>query len=75
VGFLRVTRRRRSIDSPWRDEGYISRSEFVREPLRDAGQHPGFTRESWKEIAAVEHACRTGESETFSREDILADEQ
>lgn len=63
------------IDATWRDEGYNSRSEFVREALRDAVRHPGLTRESWKEIAAVEHARRTGESETFSREDILADEQ
>lgn len=63
------------IDATWREEGYNSRSEFIRDALRDAVKHPGLSRESWKEIASVEHARRTGESETFSREDILdADE-
>ena len=62
------------IDATWREAGYNSRSEFVREALRDAVRHPDLTRESWREIAAVEHARRTGESETFSREEILADE-
>lgn len=59
------------IDATWKEEGYNSRSEFIREALRDAVRHPDLTRESWKEIAAVEHARRTGESETFSREEIL----
>jgi Arc/MetJ-type ribon-helix-helix transcriptional regulator len=59
------------IDVTWRDEGYNSRSEFIREALRDAVRHPDLTRESWKEIAAVEHARRTGDSETFSRDEIL----
>lgn len=62
------------IDATWREEGYNSRSEFIRDSLRDAVRHPDLTRESWKEIAAVEHARRTGESETFSREEILEDE-
>lgn len=59
------------IDATWQAEGYNSRSEFIREALRDAVRHPGLTRESWKEMAAVEHARRTGDSETFSREDVL----
>jgi Arc/MetJ-type ribon-helix-helix transcriptional regulator len=62
------------IDATWQDEGYNSRSEFIREALRDAVRHPDLTRESWKEIAAVEHARRTGESETFSREEVLGDD-
>ena len=62
------------IDATWREEGYNSRSEFIREALRDAVRHPGLTRESWKEIAAVEHARRTGDSEAFSREEILGDD-
>jgi Arc/MetJ-type ribon-helix-helix transcriptional regulator len=63
------------IDATWREEGYNSRSEFIRDALRDAVKHPDLTRESWKEIAAVEHARREGDSETFSREEILdADE-
>lgn len=61
------------IDATWRDEGYNSRSEFIRDALRDAVRHPELTRESWKEMAAVEHARRTGESETFSRAEILDD--
>lgn len=63
------------IDATWQEEGYNSRSEFIREALRDAVRHPDLTRESWKEIAAIEHARRTGESETFSREEILADDE
>lgn len=62
------------IDATWREEGYNSRSEFIRDALRDAVRHPDLTRDSWKEIAAVEHTRRTGESETFSREEILDDE-
>jgi metal-responsive CopG/Arc/MetJ family transcriptional regulator len=63
------------IDATWREEGYNSRSEFIRDALRDAVRHPDLSRESWKEIAAVEHARRTGESQTFSREEILRDDE
>ena len=59
------------IDATWREEGYNSRSEFIRESLRDAVRHPELTRKSWKEIAAVEHARRTGESEVFARDEIV----
>lgn len=59
------------IDATWRDEGYNSRSEFIRDVLRDAVKHPDLSRESWKEIAAVEHARRTGNNESFSRDEIL----
>jgi Arc/MetJ-type ribon-helix-helix transcriptional regulator len=62
------------IDATWQEEGYNSRSEFIRDALRDAVRHPGLTRESWKEIAAVEHARRTGESESFSYEEVLGDD-
>jgi metal-responsive CopG/Arc/MetJ family transcriptional regulator len=61
------------VDATWRNEGYNSRSEFIREALRDAVRHPGLTRESWKEIVAVEHARRTGDSETFTRDELLGD--
>ena len=63
------------IDATWADEGYNSRSEFIRDALRDAVRHPELTRASWKEIAAVEHARRTGESETFSRDELLGDDE
>ncbi|ESP89573.1 transcriptional regulator, CopG family protein [Candidatus Halobonum tyrrellensis G22] len=62
------------IDTTWKEEGYNSRSEFIRDAVRDAVKHPDLTRESWKEIAAVEHARRTGDSETFDRDEILGDE-
>lgn len=63
------------IDATWAEEGYNSRSEFIREALRDAVRHPELTRESWKEIAAIEHARRTGESETFDRDEILGNDE
>jgi metal-responsive CopG/Arc/MetJ family transcriptional regulator len=63
------------IDATWKNEGYNSRSEFIREALRDAVRHPGLTRESWKEIASVEHARRTGESEAVTREELLGDDE
>jgi len=63
------------IDATWQEEGYNSRSEFIRESLRDAVRHPGLTRESWKEIAAVEHARRNGNSETVSRDEIVGDDE
>lgn len=63
------------IDATWQAEGYNSRSEFIREALRDAVRHPDLSRESWKEIAAVEHARRTGESETFTRADVIGDDE
>ena len=62
------------IDATWQEEGYNSRSEFIRDALRDTVKHPGLTRESWKEIAAVEYARRTGDDEAFSREEILSRE-
>lgn len=73
---IRVTERfLEDIDATWQEEGYNSRSEFIRESLRDAVRHPDLSRESWKEIAAVEHARRTGESETFSRDEIVGDDE
>ena len=63
------------IDATWQEEGYNSRSEFIRDALRDAVRHPDLSRESWKEIAAVEHARRTGESETFSHDDIVGSDE
>jgi len=59
------------IGATWADEGYNSRSEA----LRDAVRRPGLTRESWKEIASVEHARRTGDSETVTRDELLNDDE
>ena len=63
------------VDEVWEERGYANKSEFIRDALRDAVRHPDLTRESWKEIAVVEHARRTGESETFTREDIVGDDE
>jgi len=52
-----------------------NRSESIRHALRDAVRHPELTRASREEIAGVEHARRTGESETFTREDIVGDDE
>jgi len=59
------------IDATWKEEGFNSRSEFLRYAVRDAVKHPGFSREGWKQIATVEHERRTGESESVSREEVL----
>jgi Arc/MetJ-type ribon-helix-helix transcriptional regulator len=60
------------IDATWEQEGFNSRSEFIRYVLRDAAKHPTFTREIWKEIAAEEYKLRTGEGEGVSSEDVKA---
>ena len=60
------------IDATWREEGFASRSAFLRHAARDAVKHPAFSREGWKQIAASEHALRAGEAEVVSREQVLA---
>ncbi|PSP94569.1 CopG family transcriptional regulator [Halobacteriales archaeon QH_8_68_33] len=62
-------------DGPEKTNINIRVTETFLEDIDDAVRHPDLTRESWKEIAAVEHARRTGESETFSREEILDDDE
>ena len=59
------------IDHTWKEAGFSSRSEFLRQAARDAVEHPEFSREGWKQIAATEHELRTGEGEFASREDVL----
>lgn len=59
------------IDETWQDEGFNSRSEFLRFAARDAVKHPAFTREGWKQIAASEHELRTGDAELIPREEVL----
>jgi metal-responsive CopG/Arc/MetJ family transcriptional regulator len=60
------------IDATWQEQGFNSRSEFLRHAARDAVKHPAFSREGWKGIAASEHELRTGEEELVSREDVLS---
>ena len=59
------------IDHTWKEQGFDSRNEFLRHAARDAVDHPEFSRESWKQIAATEHELRTGDGEFVSREDVL----
>ena len=58
------------IDATWKDQGFNSRSEFLRYVTRDAVKHPDFSREGWRQIAASEHQLRSGETELVSREDV-----
>lgn len=60
------------IDATWEEQGFNSRSEFIRYAVRDAVKHPEFSREGWKQIAASEHELRTGDAELVSREEVRA---
>jgi Arc/MetJ-type ribon-helix-helix transcriptional regulator len=69
---VRVTERQLAeIDAAWKEEGYTSRSEFLRHAIRDATEHPGASRDMLASIAAEEYAMRRGESETVPRDEIL----
>ena len=59
------------IDATWQEEGFNSRSEFLRHAARDAVKHPAFSREGWKQIAASEHDLRSGDTELVSREEVM----
>jgi metal-responsive CopG/Arc/MetJ family transcriptional regulator len=59
------------IDTTWKEEGFNSRSEFLRHAARDAVKHPAFSREGWKQIAASEHELRSGDAELVSREEVI----
>ena len=70
---LRLTRAfLEDIDATWKEQGFNSRSEFLRHAARDAIKHPEFSREGWKQIAASEHGLRTGEKELVSRDEVVA---
>lgn len=58
------------VDETWSDLGYNSRSEFVRDVLRDAVKHPEFNRADWKAIAAGEVEIEEGR--THPSEDVKA---
>ena len=59
------------IDSTWQEQGFNSRSEFLRYAARDAVKHPEFSREGWKQIAASEHDLRSGNADLVSREEVV----
>jgi metal-responsive CopG/Arc/MetJ family transcriptional regulator len=60
------------IDATWKEQGFNSRSEFLRHAARDAVKHPEFSREGWKQIAASEHDLRSGDAELVSRDEVRA---
>lgn len=69
---LRLTRAfLEDIDATWKEQGFNSRSEFLRYAARDAVKHPEFSREGWKQTAASEHELRSGDAELVSREDVV----
>lgn len=69
---VRVTERQLAeIDAVWKEEGYTSRSEFLRHAIRDATDHPGASRSMLASIAAEEYSMRKGESEAISRAEVL----
>ena len=59
------------IDTTWKEEGFNSRSEFLRHAARDAVKHPAFSREGWKQIAASEHDLRSSDAELVSRAEVV----
>jgi Arc/MetJ-type ribon-helix-helix transcriptional regulator len=59
------------IDATWEDEGYNSRSEFIRSVLRDAVKHPAFNRADLKALAASEVDIQEGR--VYTSDDIKAE--
>lgn len=59
------------VDATWKEEGYTSRSEFLRHAIRDAVDHPGASRSMLADIVASEVAARRGDSEVRNRDDVL----
>jgi len=55
------------VDATWEDLGYNSRSEFVRDVLRDAVKHPEFNRADLKAIAASEVDIQEGRTHSSAR--------
>jgi metal-responsive CopG/Arc/MetJ family transcriptional regulator len=58
------------IDDSWKELGYNSRSEFVRDVLRDAVKHPEFNRADLKAMLAGEVDIQQGR--TRSSDEVKA---
>lgn len=52
------------VDATWKELGYNSRSEFIRDVLRDAVKHPDFNRADLKAFAASELDIQEGRVHT-----------
>ena len=58
------------VDSTWKEQGFNSRSEFIRAVLRDALKHPEFNRADLKAMLAGEVEIQEGR--THSSDEIKA---
>jgi metal-responsive CopG/Arc/MetJ family transcriptional regulator len=56
------------VDGTWKELGYNSRSEFIRDVLRDAVKHPDFDRADLKAMLASEVDIQ--ESRTSSSDEV-----
>ena len=56
------------IDGTWREQGFNSRSEFVRFVLRDALKHPEFNRADLKAMLSSE--AEIDEGRTHSSDEV-----
>jgi metal-responsive CopG/Arc/MetJ family transcriptional regulator len=52
------------VDGTWEQLGYNSRSEFIRDLLRDAVKHPEFNRADLKAMLAGEVEIQQGKTHT-----------
>ncbi len=59
------------VDATWEEQGFNSRSEFIRSVLRDALKHPEFNRADLKAMLTSEAEIRNGR--THSSDDVKAD--
>ena len=54
------------VDGTWQEYGYNSRSEFIRDVLRDAVKHPNFNRADLKAMLAGEVEIQDGRTRSSS---------
>jgi Arc/MetJ-type ribon-helix-helix transcriptional regulator len=59
------------VDTTWEDQGFSSRSEFIRAVLRDALKHPDFNRADLKAMLAGEVEIQEGR--THSSDEVKHD--
>ena len=59
------------VDTTWEDQGFSSRSEFIRAVLRDALKHPDFNRADLKAMLAGEVEIQEGR--THSSDEVKND--
>jgi metal-responsive CopG/Arc/MetJ family transcriptional regulator len=60
-----------ALDTTWKEQGFNSRSEFIRHVLRDALKHPEFNRADLKAMLASEVEIQEGQ--THGSDEVKAD--